>query len=64
VAAARTSWRAARRRPIGRQRPLRSPVADGKIDTLNGGDGIDYCRVPFFAVETDIHISCENVDQD
>jgi len=40
------------------------PVADGSIDTLNGGDGTDYCRVPFFSVETDILISCENVNQD
>ncbi|HEY5148632.1 MAG TPA: hypothetical protein VIJ23_02185, partial [Mycobacterium sp.] len=40
------------------------PVADRTIDTSNGGDGIDYCRVPFFTVEADILISCENVDQD
>ena len=40
------------------------PVADGSIDTLNGGDGTDDCRVPFFSVETDMLISCENVNQD
>lgn len=39
------------------------PVADGSIDTLNGGDGTDYCRVPFFFA-TDMLISCENVYQD
>ena len=39
-------------------------VADGSIDTLNGGDGTDYCRVPFFSVATDMLISCENVNQD
>jgi Ca2+-binding RTX toxin-like protein len=36
------------------------PVADGAIDTLNGGDNTDSCRVPFN--EADITISCEFID--
>ena len=40
------------------------PVADGAIDTLDGFDGSDYCRVPFVNVEADITISCENINQD
>jgi Ca2+-binding RTX toxin-like protein len=40
------------------------PVKDGAIDTLDGGNGIDYCRIPFVSVEADITISCENINQD
>ncbi|HEU5267703.1 MAG TPA: hypothetical protein VFU35_13430 [Jatrophihabitans sp.] len=41
------------------------PVADGRIDTLDGGDGTaDYCRVPFVAVEADITKGCEIINQD
>lgn len=38
------------------------PVADGAIDTLNGGDNTDRCRVAFN--EADITISCEVIDVD
>jgi len=38
------------------------PAADGAIDTLNGGDNVDFCRLGFG--EPDITISCENVDVD
>jgi Ca2+-binding RTX toxin-like protein len=40
------------------------PVNDGAIDTLDGGTGVDSCRIPFVTVEADILISCENVNQD
>jgi len=40
------------------------PVEDGAIDTLNGGADIDFCRIPFAVVESDITISCETIDQD
>jgi len=41
------------------------PVADGAIDTLNGGAGDqDLCRIPFVTVEADITISCELINQD
>jgi Ca2+-binding RTX toxin-like protein len=41
-----------------------APVKDGAIDTLDGGDGVDSCRIPFITVEPDITINCENINQD
>ena len=40
------------------------PVKDGAIDLLDGGTGIDSCRIPFVSVEADVTISCENINQD
>ena len=41
-----------------------APVNDGAIDLLDGGTGIDTCRIPFVSVEADVTISCENINQD
>lgn len=40
---------------------LFGPIADGSIDTLNGSDDTDTCRVPFSG-EADVTIACENID--
>jgi len=41
------------------------PVEDGAIDTLDGSTAeVDFCRIPFAAVEADVTISCESIDQD